>query len=354
MVQTEFLVLGQGISGTWLTYWLKKAGRQFLVIDESDPTSSSRVAAGVINPVTGRRYAITWMADTLLPFAEKVYKQFGKELSITAISAKRIIDFFPSAQMRLAFIERIEETPYLKLPADENEFSRYVHFELGCGEISPSFTVHLKELLSSWREKISRDGFLRQEKFDPTLLEFSGDEIIYKDITARYIVYCDGYRGMDHPWFNKIPFAPNKGEAILAEIPDLPADAIYKKGLSIVPLGQQGLFWIGASYEWDYDHADPTPDFRNRTDDFLKDFLKMPYRIVDHQAAIRPASLERRPFVGLHPRHPNVGILNGMGTKGCSLAPYFAKQLCDLILEQKPVEPLADIKRFKNLLLLSG
>ena len=354
MVQTEFLVLGQGISGTWLTYWLQKAGRQFMVIDEADPSSSSRVAAGVINPVTGRRYAITWMDETLLPFAEKAYEQFGKELSIKAISTKRIIDFFPSAQMRLAFLERIEETPYLSLPANEKEFSGQLNFDLGCGEISPAFTVHLKELLSSWRERISREGFLQQDRFDPTLLEISSKEIRYQDISARYIVYCDGYRGMDHPWFNKIPFAPNKGEAVLAEIPDLPAGAIYKKGLSIVPLGQPGLFWIGASYEWDYDHADPTEAFRKRTDDFLKDFLKMPYRIIDHQAGIRPASLERRPFVGLHPRYTNVGILNGMGTKGCSLSPYFAKRLCDFILEGKPIEPLADIKRFKNLLLQSS
>ena len=180
------------------------------------------------------------------------------------------------------------------------------------------------------------------------------NKIRYEDISARYVIYCDGYRGMDHHWFNKMPFAPNKGEAIVAEIPDLPAGVIYKKGMSVVPHCQPGLFWIGASYDWDYDHPDPTPAFKKGTENFLGDFLKMPYRIIDHQAAIRPASLERRPFVGMHPRHPAVGILNGMGTKGCSLAPFFAKQLCDHILKGMPIEPLADIKRFKNLLRQSS
>jgi len=65
---------------------------------------------------------------------------------------------------------------------------------------------------------------------------------------------------------------------------------------------------------------------------------------------LRPATLERRPFVGLHPLYPNVGILNGMGTKGCSLAPFFAKQLTGLLVSNTAIEPDADIKRFSRIL----
>ncbi len=51
--------------------------------------------------------------------------------------------------------------------------------------------------------------------------------------------------------------------------------------------------------------------------------------------------------------HPSVGILNGMGTKGCSLAPYFAKQLTDHLVYQIPVAKDADIKRFEKILTRS-
>ena len=79
--------------------------------------------------------------------------------------------------------------------------------------------------------------------------------------------------------------------------------------------------------------------------------LKLPFTIVDHLAALRPAvAVERRPFVGLHPFINQVGILNGMGTKGCSLAPYFAEQLALNITRQKPIDPLADISRFKRII----
>ena len=90
--------------------------------------------------------------------------------------------------------------------------------------------------------------------------------------------------------------------------------------------------------------------FREKTEQLLKDWLKIPFKIIDHLSGIRPATLERRPFVGLHPLHPNIGILNGMGTKGCSLAPFFANQLVDHLLHNKPITPEADIKRFSKIL----
>jgi glycine/D-amino acid oxidase-like deaminating enzyme len=78
--------------------------------------------------------------------------------------------------------------------------------------------------------------------------------------------------------------------------------------------------------------------------------VKDPFAIVDHLAALRPATLERRPFIGLHPLHPAVGIFNGMGTKGCSLAPYFARQLVNLLVDNTPVQADADVQRFKRIL----
>src|SRR5690242_7083618 len=103
MIKAEFLVVGQGISGTFVSWYLEKSKRSFVVIDHLEHNSSSRVAAGIINPVTGRRIVKTWMIDTLLPFALDAYQDFGSYLGITAISRKKMIDFFPSAQMLNAF-----------------------------------------------------------------------------------------------------------------------------------------------------------------------------------------------------------------------------------------------------------
>jgi hypothetical protein len=46
----------------------------------------------------------------------------------------------------------------------------------------------------------------------------------------------------------------------------------------------------------------------------------------------------------------NIGILNGMGTKGCSLAPLFAKELAENLVYGKTLNPEADINRFRKIL----
>jgi len=39
-----------------------------------------------------------------------------------------------------------------------------------------------------------------------------------------------------------------------------------------------------------------------------------------------------------------------MGSKGCSLAPWFAKQLTHNILFDEPIDSSADVKRFSKVL----
>ena len=181
-------------------------------------------------------------------------------------------------------------------------------------------------------------------------LKVFANKIQYKNITASTIIFCDGNSSVHNPYFKLLPFAPNKGEVLLLEIPGLSNNLVYKKGMMMAPLATPDLWWIGSSYAWEFDHTNPTKEFRERTEQLLKAWLKIPFQITDHLSGIRPATLERRPFVGLHPYYPNIGILNGMGTKGCSLAPFFANQFIDHLLHHMPITPEADIKRFSRTL----
>ena len=75
----DYLVIGQGLCGTFLSYYLLKAGKSVIVIDENKAHTASKVASGVINPVTGRRIVRTWRIEELLPFALKAYKKLENE-----------------------------------------------------------------------------------------------------------------------------------------------------------------------------------------------------------------------------------------------------------------------------------
>ncbi len=350
-METRYLIIGQGISGSFLSYYLKKEKQEFLVIDNNDPKAPSKLAAGIINPVTGRRLVTVWMVDEVLPFAWKAYQEIGQDLGIEAISQKNIIDFFPNPFMRENFLQKIETNdPYVHTYPEQNHFNHFFHYEFGCGEIRPAYTAHLETLIPAWRQQLKEDGNLQEEVFDIAQLKVGSERVTYKNIRAEKIFFCDGPYGFDNPYFSQLPFAPNKGEALVARIPGLPVQHIYKKGLMMVPMIGEELFWIGASYIWDFDDAGPTESFRINTEQALKQWLKLPFTITEHRSGLRPATLERRPFVGLHPQHPSVGILNGMGTKGCSLAPFFAKQLTDHLLYEEPIARDADVKRFTKIL----
>lgn len=349
-MQIDFLIIGQGISGTFLSWYLQQEGFSFLVIDQPKTNSPSKVAAGVINPVTGRRIVKTWMIDEVLPFALNAYQQLGEAIGVEAISQKNIIDFFPTPQMKLAFETRYsEDQQYLARPDDEYNFLPWFNYDFGYGEIQPAYLVNLPGILPAYRNRLQQNGHLLEESFQPELLQINSTNIQYKDITATHILFSDGIASARSPWFSLLPFAPNKGEALWVEIPDLPDTHIFKRGFSLIPWSKN-IFWLGSTYLWEFDNEDPTPGYRQFAETWLKQTVKLPFRILDHKAAVRPATLERRPFIGFHPLHPNVGIFNGMGTKGCSLGPYFAHQLARHMREGTGITPEADVQRFKRIL----
>lgn len=350
-MQADYLIIGQGICGTFLSYYLQKANKSFIVIDNNYKNSPSRIASGIINPVTGRRMVTVWMAHEVIPFAWDAYHEIGSELNITAIHHKNILDFFPNPFMRENFLQRIEEgNEYVHAYPEQNHFNQFFNYEFGCGEIRPVYIVNNEILLPAWRNVLNEKQQLLEEDFNSNALQIKHDHIEYKDITAEKVIFCDGIESFKNSFFKQLPFAPNKGEALIVEIADLPGNNIYKKSMILAPLNENGIYWVGSNYLWDFDNTDPTDAFRKSTEQVLKAWLKIPYKILEHRAGVRPATLERRPFVGLHPHQPNIGILNGMGTKGYSLAPFFAKQLTDHLIHNAVITPEADINRFQRIL----
>lgn len=350
MTEVDVLIVGQGICGSFLSRELDRAGLSYIVIDEVQPHTASRAAAGLISPVTGRRFVKTWMIDEVLPFVRSAYDEIDGDL----LKETRVVDFFPTPQMRLAFVRRCEEgAEYLALPssaAEEHQWDAVFRYELGYGVIKPCFWVDVQSLLAKVQSELVAKSVLREEGFMAGEMRLTATGIRYQDLGARWVIFCDGVSSARGGYFERLPFAPNKGEALIIEAPELEnSGLVFKRGISLVPWAV-GQFWVGSSYEWSFDDSGPTANFRERTEAVLKDWLRVPFRTVGHFASVRPATLERRPFVGLHPVHPSIGILNGMGTKGCSLAPVFARQLAELLKLGAAVQADADVRRFKRIL----
>lgn len=347
-MQVDFLIVGQGLCGSWLSYECLQAGARVCLIDQINPNAPSRLSAGIINPITGRRHVEVWLASEILQHAQHAYGELGQKFNSPLLRKLDLLDHFPSQQMRDSFRDRIHQGgPYVSECDPSSHTELPLHHPFGIGRIDPVFLLDLPAFLEQWRQELIRLNALRDDAFDPDQLVVSDISVQYQDIRAERIIFCDGTNQLADRFFPPLPFALNKGEVLILEIPGLPTDHLYKQGLMLAPLSS-GNWWAGSSYQWTFDHTDPTPEFRASTTQTLQQWLKIPFRVVDHLAGIRPATRERRPFVGLHPKNPRIGLLNGMGTKGVSLAPYFARQLVQHLSTGAPIHPEAAISRFER------
>jgi glycine/D-amino acid oxidase-like deaminating enzyme len=344
------LIVGQGISGTMLSWMLKKNGIAHLVLDNDAPNSASRVAAGIINPVTGRRIVKTWMIDDLIPFAVATYKELEKELQQKFIAYKPIVDYFPTLQMKEAFEERLSEKADYLVLGDSIKIEHQLLNNFGYGIIQPAYVTNVNLLIHLYSNYLKQSNALITDEFNEEELVDFGTHVTYCKKPFRKVIYATGYTCQQSKYWSVLPFAPNKGEAIIIKAPALLQEYIYKRGITIAPINNQH-FWVGANYAWNFADECPTPFFCKQTEKQLQEILRIPFTVVNHLSAIRPANIERRPFVGFHPLYKNIGILNGMGAKGTSLAPYFAQQLADHIAHNTPLLPEVDVLRFENILI---
>ena len=350
VLEADYIIVGQGVAGTLLSHTLMSKGKTVVVVDQPKDNTASKVASGIINPVTGRRVVSTWMIDELLPFAHDAYRELERELEASLISQKDILAFHATQQMQQAFFDKMDENDgYVNRSVNEDLYRKYFSFQNGIGVISPVYLIELQVLISKWREKLVENNSLVECTFNWDDCSVERDHVKYKNVVAEKIILCNGFGSYDDQYFNKLPYGITKGEALIMEIPDLPSNNIYKQGYSIVPW-QDGLFWVGSSFDRVCKDDQPSEGFRSKVVQQIDGWLKLPYKIVDHIASVRAGTIDRRPFIGLHPLHKSIGIFNGMGTKGCSLAPYFAEEFSRHLIEGNSINELADIHRFTRIL----
>jgi glycine/D-amino acid oxidase-like deaminating enzyme len=160
------------------------------------------------------------------------------------------------------------------------------------------------------------------------------------------VIYCEGAQARFNPLWSWLPFNVVKGEALHLDLKGKTLDNVVKNNVNIIPLEGQNTYWIGSNYEWNPTDSSPTPSIK---DDFLNElntFLNVDYQVIAHKSAIRPATKDRRLFIGFHPENPFCAIFNGLGAKGTSLAPFWANHFVNVLLESEKLSNVMDIQRF--------
>jgi glycine/D-amino acid oxidase-like deaminating enzyme len=346
----DYIIVGQGIAGSMLSWHLLKERKKVLVVDQLNPSSSTRIAAGIINPITGRKFVKTWLADALIVEAEKTYAGFEKMFDTALYEHMPIVHLFDSVKSQNDWSLRCATGGYQHYLTNEQLVSfdkQKVKNDFGGFEINGGGRLNTDAFISHYRSFLQTENILLDETFDFDALQVQPEKVKYKQHEAARIIFCDGANAIHNPYFKFLPFQLAKGECLIVNIPNFYPNRIIKGEVAIMPYYGTNLYYIGATHAWHFNDDQPSDIGKNELLGNLSAILNCPFEIIEHKAAIRPTVKQRRPFLGFHPQFNNVGIFNGMGTKGVSLAPYFAVHLVQHMLHQTPLMPEVDIQKLK-------
>jgi len=367
MAATTILIIGAGIAGTSLAYALLKHGADVRVVDTPLLSGSSRVAAGVINPITGKRFSLLWQHEALLQTARQLYNELEDEYTIPFLRPIPVLRLFASAEESLWWLERrsndAARSPYMRLARSE-EIPKTVHADHGGLWIYQAVQVDTAAVVESLRCSLKRSGRLHEEQMDYKRLHLGNSGVRYtlhsgEDLHAEYVVFAEGWRVLQNPWLRGLPLVPAQGD-ILTIRPHEPLERIMiNKGVFIVPLVSNqdtntnpettSLWKLGATYQWDaIEELGDTPrDTGKHT--LIRSahkLLRGGFDVVRHEAGVRPASVDYKPIVGIHPLHPRGVVVNGFGSKGSAYAPFVANHLVAMLEHAAALPPEIDIVRF--------
>lgn len=342
------IIIGQGLAGTTLAWQLRFRGRKVLVLDREQSTTASRIAAGLVTPVTGMRFVKSWRLDECWPVAVQFYQRVAEILDVNIFCEQPAVRLFRSAAERKVYEKRRSAGQFdgLIFESLQQLDSEYYHQPFG------SFVMRAGQLDAKNYLNASREIFANEECYqccnidlDADIQQESGCVILPAlDVAAERLFFCEGFAATRNPWFQAIPFDAVKGEILMLRIPGLSEARVVHGGIWLAPHGDE-LYSVGATY--DREHLDDyvTAAGREQILEAVRQIIKVPVSVVEHYAAVRPVLTGRHPVAGLHPQFPQFGYLNGLGSKGSLQAPWVAERFVEHLLDGVPLPEDIDVQR---------
>lgn len=341
----KVIIVGGGLSGICLAHELENHKIDFRIIDEN-VNYSSKVAAGMINPMTFRRMIKTWKGDELIPTLKSFYPKIENKIGHRFFFPIKLRRAFASAHERELWIQRLAEAEYSAYvnPVESVEDTPdYFHDTFGNAFINTPGYVDAKKFMQH-----NHEYFLQNKKLEYASFNFDELDIkskTYQGKTFTHLIFAEGYRGEDNPFFNYLPFKNAKGEVLTIESDIFQKDEILNRKCFLLPT-QYDNFKLGSTYKWNTKDPSITQEAKDELLETYKGLSDVSIKIVDHEAGIRPAAADRRPMIGEHPELKGLYIFNGMGAKGYMIAPYFAIEFINFIVGQGELDREVNIQRF--------
>ena len=347
-MQVDYIIVGFGLAGMSFAHTLKEHGKSFVVVDDASQVSS-RVAAGVFNPVILKRFTPVWNADKQLEVLHPFYKSVSKLLGKDYVSFFETLKVFKTVEDQNNWFSACDNPildHHLEPKVIKEPKNGVIHHK-GFGKVKHTGRVMVRMLLDDYKQYLIKENLFFEEAFNYDNVSVQNEEITYGTIKAKKIVFAEGYGLSNNPWFSYLPLMGTKGELITIKAPDLKLNEQIKSTLFVLPMGDD-LYWVGATFNWTDKTSLPTMEGREELIEKLKTIIDVPFEVVDQSAGIRPTVKDRRPLVGKHAEYENLVVYNGLGTRGVMIAPTVSQELYEYLELGVPLSKEIDITRFNK------
>ena len=344
----DYIIVGSGLAGIAFAETALNNNKSIFVID-SNTNSSSKVAAGLYNPVILKRFTPILNAQEQLQELTLFYKQLENKLGCQLDFKKPILrKFFSIEEQNNWFVasDKTELAPFLSTKLITEKI-KGLDSPFDFGEVQQTGYVDVALLLQKYKAFLSENNLFLNESFDYSILKSNPNGIEYKNIKAKHIVFAEGFGLHSNPFFNHLALDGTKGELLIIKAPELDLNVIVNTSVFIIPLGNN-LFKVGATYNWEDKTNTPTEEGKQELTDRIKEILTCDFEIVSHFAGVRPTVKDRKPLIGTHNIYKNIHVLNGLGTRGVMLGPVMAKLLYESIELGTPIPRDINIERYER------
>ncbi|ATG90571.1 NAD(P)/FAD-dependent oxidoreductase [Methylomonas koyamae] len=344
-MEIDVLIVGQGLAGSLLAWELAGRGLAVCVVDNG-LCNASRVAAGLVNPVSGRRLVLQPNIAGLLPAARHCYGRLARFFGDQFFVERPMWKILSGPAQKQQAERRLQQAEYAEYLQATDIGGHGVVAPFGILRQLQTGYLKTEALLDALRAWLLASGAYRQAEFDYAAMCLEPD-LRWRDIKPKRIVFCEGYLAQANPWFGRLPFQPAKGVILNCTSQTPLPSQILNYGHWLLPLTVD-TFKTGATFDPLNLNLDPEPTSEKS---LLADLHAIVpdlggVRVIRHQAGIRPATLDKEPLIGRHPRYSGLYIFNGFGAKGSLLIPWYAARFADYLQQRMPLPPACDIKRY--------
>lgn len=332
---TKFLVVGHGLAGAVLAHTLLERKQDVSVIDTNLGHSASSVSVGLVNPLIGPKLNLPEKMAECIQINKKFFAHYEKIWDQKFYSKIRFNRIFTSEKQKEIWKKKSNQAHYQPYTGELLNVSHYqkmeVNAEFGGGLTLQTYQLQVGDFLEASKEKLEELNAWENNKFKEDSLK-----------SKFKIIFCEGYRVLENPWFNYLPFEPARGEVL--EVTGGQSEAI-SNGSWYLP-EKNGDAFMGST--WDHKNLTIGPTNKGK-EEIIKNckFLKLKnYRVSCHLSGVRSGTKDRNPILGVHSKHKNLFLFNGFGSRGTTNIPYYAEKMSDFLLEEKKLPKEANLLRF--------